>query len=86
MLVVGTFVGTLFVGTLLGLRYKVLVLVPFILAACAIIIVGPALKVVVLAILATAVLQISYLLGVVIRVWTNAQSVGSKETAPRALA
>ena len=80
-----TFVGTLFVGTLLGLRYKVLVLGPFTLAACAIIIVGPALKVVVLAILATAVLQISYLLGVVIRVWTNAQSVESKKPR-RALA
>jgi hypothetical protein len=73
MLLISTFVGALFVGTLLGLRFKILVLVPFILiAACAIIVMGPALKIVILATLATIVLQIGYLLGIVVRVWTGA--------------
>lgn len=70
MLVIAMFVGTLFVGTLLGLRFKVFVLVPFIaIAACAIIVMGHGLKVVALTILATVVLQIGYSFGVVIRVW-----------------
>jgi hypothetical protein len=56
--------------TLLGLRFKIFVLVPFMLiAACAVIVMGHELKVVALTVLATAVLQIGYLFGVVIRVW-----------------
>ena len=70
MLVVGTFVGTLFVGTLLGLRFKVLVLVPAILiVACAIIATGDGLKAIAITILASAVmLQVGYALGLVLRV------------------
>jgi hypothetical protein len=79
MLVISAFVGTLFVGMLLGLRFKVLVLVPFILiAACAIIIMDHELKVVALTVLATAMLQIGYLLGVVVRVWVGARLWGRK--------
>ena len=57
-------IGTL-VGVLLGLRFKVLVLVPFILIlACAIIARGGGLEAIALAILATAVLvQIGYMFG-----------------------
>jgi hypothetical protein len=70
MLVAGTFIGTLFVGTLLGLRFKVLVLVPFIVvAACAIIATGDGVRAIALTILATAVLlQVGYALGLVVRV------------------
>jgi len=79
MLVISTFVGTLFLGMLLGLRFKVLVLVPFIvIAVCAIIIMGHGLKVVALTVLATALLQIGYLLGVVVRVWAGARLWGQK--------
>ena len=62
-------IGTL-AGVLLGLRFKVLVLVPFILIlACAIIATGDGLSAIALTILATAVLlQIGYMLGLVVRV------------------
>jgi ABC-type Na+ efflux pump permease subunit len=62
-------IGTL-AGVLLGLRFKVLVLVPFILLlACAIVVTGDGLRVIALTILATAVLvQIGYVLGLVVRV------------------
>jgi Na+(H+)/acetate symporter ActP len=65
-------IGTL-AGVLLGLRFKVLVLVPFILIlACAIIAMGDGLKATTLTILATAVLlQIGYMLGLVVRVWAG---------------
>jgi hypothetical protein len=65
-------IGTL-AGVLLGLRFKVLVLVPFILIlACAIIAMGDRLKATTLTILATAVLlQIGYMLGLVVRVWAG---------------
>jgi hypothetical protein len=65
-------IGTL-AGVLTGLRFKVLVLVPFILIlACAIIVTGDGLKVTTLTIVATAVLiQIGYMLGVVVRVWAG---------------
>jgi len=83
MLVISTFVGTLFLGMLLGLRFKVLVLVPFIvIAVCAIIIMGHGLKVVALTVLATALLQIGYLLGVVVRVLGGCASMGTEGTAP----
>jgi predicted membrane channel-forming protein YqfA (hemolysin III family) len=66
----GGIVGLL-VGMLLGLRFKVFVLVPFILiAACATIATGHGVKAIALAILATAMLlQIGYILGLVVRVW-----------------
>jgi hypothetical protein len=62
-------IGTL-AGVLLGLRFKVLVLVPFILIlACAIIATGHGLKAIALTILATAVLlQGGYILGLVVRI------------------
>jgi membrane protein DedA with SNARE-associated domain len=65
-------IGTL-AGVLLGLRFKVLVLVPFILVlACAIIATGDGLKAITLTILATAVLiQIGYVLGLVVRFWAG---------------
>ena len=65
-------IGTL-AGVLLGLRFKVLVVVPFILIlACAIIATGDGLKAIALTILATAVLlQIGYMLGLVVRVWAD---------------
>jgi hypothetical protein len=65
-------IGTL-AGVLLGLRFKVFVLVPFILIiACAIIATGHGLKAIALTILATAVLfQIGYILGLVVRVWAG---------------
>ena len=65
-------IGTL-AGVLLGLRFKVLVLVPFILIlACAIIARGGGLEAIALAILATAVLvQIGYLVGLVVRGWAG---------------
>ena len=69
-------IGTL-VGVLLGLRFKVLVLVPFILIlACAIIARGGGLEAIALAILATAVLvQIGYMFGyllvLVVRFWAG---------------
>ena len=61
------------VGMLLGLRFKVFVLVPFILiAACAIIATGHGVKAIALTILATAgLLQIGYILGLVVRVWAG---------------
>ena len=61
-------IGTL-AGVLLGLRFKVFVLVPFILIiACATIATGHGLKAIALTILATAVLiQIGYVLGLVVR-------------------
>ena len=60
-------------GVLLGLRFKILVLVPIILIlACAIIATGDGLKAIALTILATALLlQIGYALGLVVRVWTG---------------
>jgi len=65
-------IGTL-AGVLLGLRFKVLVLVPFILIlACAIIATGDGLSAIALTILATAVLlQIGYMLGLVVRIWAG---------------
>ena len=65
-------IGTL-AGVLLGLRFKVLVLVPFILIlACAIIATGDGLSAIALTILATAVLlQIGYMLGLVVRFWAG---------------
>jgi len=65
-------IGTL-AGVLLGLRFKVFVLVPFILIiAGAIIATGHGLKALALTILATAVLlQIGYMLGLVVRVWAG---------------
>jgi hypothetical protein len=69
MLVIGTF-GTLFIGTLLGLRFKVFVLVPAILiVACVIIATGDGLKAIAFTIFASAVtLQIGYALGLAVRV------------------
>jgi len=57
-------------GVLLGLRFKVLILVPCILIiACAIVATGDGLKAITLTILATAVLvQVGYALGLVVRV------------------
>jgi hypothetical protein len=65
-------IGTL-AGVLLGLRFKVLVLVPFILIlACAIIATGDGWKTIAITILATAVLlQIGYLVGLVVRGWAG---------------
>jgi hypothetical protein len=56
-------------GVLLGLRFKVLILIPCILIiACAIVATGDGLKAITLTILATAVLiQIGYVLGLVVR-------------------
>ena len=71
MLAIATVVGTLLVGVLSGLRFKVFVLVPFLLIiACAIVIAtGHGLGTITLAILASAVLlQIGYMLGLVVRV------------------
>jgi membrane protein DedA with SNARE-associated domain len=58
---------------LLGLRFKVLVLVPLILIlACAIIATGDGWKATTLTILATAVLlQIGYMLGLIVRFWAG---------------
>jgi hypothetical protein len=63
-------VGGALVGALLGLRFKVLALIPGILiAACAIIATGDSLKAIALTIFATAVLlQVGYALGLVVRV------------------
>jgi hypothetical protein len=60
-------------GVLLGLRFKVFVLVPLILIiACAIIATGHGLKAIALTILATAMLfQIGYILGLVVRIWAG---------------
>jgi hypothetical protein len=60
-------------GVLLGLRFKVFVLVPSILIlACAIVATGDGWKAIALTIFATAVLvQIGYLLGLVGRVWAR---------------
>ena len=65
-------IGTL-AGALLGLRFKVLVLVPLILIlACAIIASGDRWKAIAFTILATAVLvQIGYMLGLVVRFWAG---------------
>jgi len=70
MLATSTVVGMLIFGLLLGLRFEVFVLVPFLLIiACAIVITGHGLKTITLAILASAVLvQIGYMLGLVVRV------------------
>jgi hypothetical protein len=61
-------------GILLGLRFKVFVLVPAVLiAAGVVIIIGHGLKMVALTMLAiTALLQIGYILGCVVRVYTGA--------------
>src|SRR5262249_14247450 len=69
MLIISTVIGML-LGTLLGLRFKVLVLVPVILiAACAIIATGSGLTAIALAILATVVLlRVGYALGLVVRI------------------
>jgi hypothetical protein len=60
-------------GVLLGLQFKVFVLVPFILIlACAIIATGDGCRAIALTIFATAVLvQIGYLLGLAGRVWSG---------------
>jgi membrane protein DedA with SNARE-associated domain len=60
-------------GVLLGLRFKVLVLVPLILIlACAIIATDDGWKATTLTILATAVLlQIGYMLGLVVHFWVG---------------
>jgi hypothetical protein len=65
-------IGTI-AGILLGLRFKVFVLVPAILiAACAIIVTGHGLKAIVLTVLATAaLLQIGYILGCVVRAYAG---------------
>ena len=69
-------IGTL-AGALLGLRFKVLVLVPLILVlACAIIAKGGGLQPIALTILATAVLvqigyMFGYMLGLVVRFWAG---------------
>jgi hypothetical protein len=61
-------------GILLGLRFKVFVLVPAVLIAAGVaIIIGHGLKMVVLTMLATtALLQIGYILGCVVRVYAGA--------------
>jgi hypothetical protein len=77
-------IAGLLIGVLLALlRFKVLVLVPTILiAACAIIVTGHELKVIALAILATAaVLQIGYLVGCIARVYADVHLRARK--APR---
>ena len=63
-------IGTL-AGALLGLRFKVFVIVPFtLILACAIIATGDGLTAIAVTILATAVLvQIGYMLGLVVHVW-----------------
>ena len=65
-------IGTL-AGVLLGLRFKVFILFPFILIiACAITATGHGFKAIALTILATAVLvQVGYVLGLVGRVWAG---------------
>jgi hypothetical protein len=70
MFVISTVGGALLVGALLGLRFKVLALIPVILiGACAIIATGDSLKSIALTISATAVLlQVGYALGLVVRV------------------
>jgi hypothetical protein len=62
-----------FAGALLGLRFKVFVLVPFILIlACAIMATGGGCRAIALTIFATAVLvQIGYLLGLAGRAWVG---------------
>jgi len=66
-------IGTI-VGILLGLRFKVFILLPVILVATgAIIVAGHGLKVIVLTAVATAVvLQIGYVLGCAVRVYFDA--------------
>jgi hypothetical protein len=61
-------------GILLGLRFKVFVLVPAVLIAAGfVIIIGHGLKMVALTMLATtALLQIGYILGCVVRVYAGA--------------
>jgi hypothetical protein len=60
-------------GVLLGLRFKIFVLVPFMLGlSCAIVATGDGWKAIVLTTLATAVLmQIGYVLGLAGRVWSG---------------
>ena len=67
-------------GVLLGLRFKVFILVPFILIlACAIIATSDGWKAIVLTTLATAVLiQIGYALGLAGRVWAARHLRGRK--------
>jgi hypothetical protein len=62
-----------FAGALLGLRFKVFVLVPFsLILACAIIATGDGWRAIALTIFATAVLvQIGYLLGFAGSVWVG---------------
>jgi hypothetical protein len=71
MFVIATVGGALVVGALLGLRFKVLAIIPVILiAACAIIATGDSLKAIALTIFATAVLlQVGYALGLIVRVF-----------------
>jgi hypothetical protein len=66
-------IGTV-AGILLGLRFKVFVLVPAILiAAGAIVVAGHGLELIVLTVLATAaLLQIGYVVGCVVRVYADA--------------
>jgi hypothetical protein len=61
-------------GTLLGLRFKVFVLVPAVLiAAGAVILSGHGLHVIILTVLATAaLLQIGYIFGCVVRAYADA--------------
>jgi hypothetical protein len=61
-------------GTLLGLRFKIFVLVPAVLiASVAIIITGHGLRAIFLTVLATtALLQIGYIFGCVVRVYAEA--------------
>jgi hypothetical protein len=73
LMMMSLMIGTI-VGMLLGLRFKVFILVPVILvAAGAIIVAGHGLKVIFLTVVATAAsLQIGYVLGCVVRVYVDA--------------
>jgi len=66
-------IGTI-VGILLGLRFKVFVLVPAtLIIACAIIATGHGAKAIAITMLATiALLQVGYVLGCVVRMYANA--------------
>jgi hypothetical protein len=74
------FIGAM-AGILLGLRFKVFVLIPAtLIAACTIIAMGHGFKAIVLTTLTTAaLLQIGYVLGCVVRVHVGAISVGSRK-------
>ena len=83
MFVIATVGGALVVGALLGLRFKVLAIIPVILiAASAIIATGDSLKAIALTIFATAVLlQVGYALGLVCQGIGCSASVVKKYTA-----